>query len=92
MCDTIRGYAGWLDLMNTATLEREIRAYQAMLPDIVREHGSVWAVVAHERLVKTFRDFSDAARFVDANYRNTDVLIRHTHAVQDSAPFLAVFR
>lgn len=78
--------------MSTATLEREIKAYEAMLPDIVREYGSVWAVVSHERLVKTFPDFSEAARFVDENYKNTDVLIRHTHAVQDSAPFLAVCR
>ncbi len=85
-------YAGRLDPMSTTTLEREIQAYEAMLPDILREHGSVWAVVSSERLVKTFRDFADAARYVHENYRDADVLIRHTRGVQDSAPFLAVCR
>lgn len=76
--------------MNTVTLERDIVAYEAMLPDIKREHGAVWAVVAHEHLVQTFKAFADAARFVNANYRDSQVLIRHTHQHSETAPFVEI--
>jgi hypothetical protein len=76
--------------MSTVSLERDIKAYEVMLPDIRREHGSVWAVVSHERLVQTFTAFADAARFVNANYQNVDVLIRHTDQHKETAPFVEI--
>lgn len=76
--------------MNTASLKREIEAYESMLPDIRRDHGSVWVVMVHEKLVETFRAFADAARFVDANYQDQQVLIRHTDQHKESAPFVEI--
>jgi hypothetical protein len=76
--------------MSTVNLQRDIQAYEVMLPDIKREHGSVWAVVSHERLIQTFAAFADAARFVNANYRDTDVLIRHTDQHKETAPFVEI--
>ncbi|QTC90816.1 hypothetical protein [Brevundimonas goettingensis] len=76
--------------MNTVSLEREIRAYESMLPEIKREYGSVWAVISHEKLVSTFKAFSDAARFVNANCRDHQVLIRHTDQHNETAPFVEI--
>lgn len=78
--------------MDAATLNREIRAYEQMLPSIISQYGAVWALVAHEKLVRTFQNFSDAARYADDHLRGEQVLIRHTDAQPDSAPFLAVCR
>ncbi len=76
--------------MKTANLEREIRAYEAMLPELQKRHGAVWAVVAEEKLVKTFKAFSDAARFVNANYQKSGALIRHTDQHKETAPFVEI--
>lgn len=76
--------------MDTTSLKREIKAYETMLPDIRRDHGSVWAVVAQEQLVETFRAFADAARFVNANFQDQQVLIRHTDQHKESAPFVEI--
>lgn len=78
--------------MYVDSLTREIHAYEGLLPSIVRDHGSGWALIAHEKFVRLFEDFAEAARYADQNLPGEQVLIRHTEAVQDSAPFLAVCR
>ncbi len=71
-------------------LDREINAYQALLPSIRKSHGSVWALVVHEKLVETFKDFSVAARYAIDHYSGEQVLIRHTDERLESAPFVEI--
>lgn len=75
--------------MTAAYLEREIRAWEAMLPELQRQHGAVWAVVAHEKLIQTFTAFADAARFVNAHHPD-GALIRHTNQHKETAPFVEI--
>lgn len=75
--------------MNAANLEREIRAYEAMLPELQKQHGAVWAVVAQEKLIQTFTGFADAARFVNAHHAD-GALIRHTNQHKETAPFVEI--
>lgn len=78
--------------MTNTDLEREIAAYEGMAHSIKTEHGRGWALMAHEKFVKLFSDFSDAARYANEHFNGEQVLIRHTDAIQDTAPFLAVCR
>lgn len=72
-------------------LDDQIEAYEALLPRIKMEHGSVWAVVADRQLVKTFLAFPDAARFAREKFGKAPVLIRHTDERKvETAPFLHV--
>jgi hypothetical protein len=71
-------------------LDEQIEAYQAMLPEIKKEHGLVWALVAHRELIKTFGVFDVAARYAVEHFPNEQVLIRHTSERSEMAPFLLV--
>ncbi len=72
-------------------LDEQIEAYEALLPEIKRKHGSVWALVADRKLVKTFQAFPDAARYARDNFGKRPVLIRHTDSRKlESAPFIHV--
>ena len=46
-------------------LDEQIEAFEALLPDIRRQRGQVWVLVANSRLVETFDTFADAARHAD---------------------------
>lgn len=69
-------------------LDVQIAAYQTLLPAIRRTYGSVWALVACERLVKTFTDFASAAEYALSHHAKDQVLIRHTDERIETAPFL----
>ena len=72
-------------------LDEQIQAYEAMLPEIKKEHGSVWVVVARQKLVSTFKDFSDAVRYVNSAFGKETVLIRHTdERRRESVPFVQI--
>ncbi len=69
-------------------LTQEIEAYKALLPEIQSKHGSVWALVAHAKLVKVFDEFDQAAKYADDQFPNDQVLIRHTSEHRGIAPFI----
>jgi hypothetical protein len=72
-------------------LDEQIAAYQTLLPQIKRDHGSVWALVARSKLVSTFREFSAASRYAHRNFQGEQVLIRHTDEQPvETAPFVHV--
>ena len=70
----------------------QIEAYQRLLPAIRRDYGSVWALVAREKLVRTFTDFAAAAAYAIDYYDNEQVLIRHTDERIETAPFVMLDR
>lgn len=72
------------------SLDREIGAYKALLPKIREDHGSVWALVVHERLVETFAEFGGAARYAIEHHSGEQVLIRHTDERTEMAPFVEI--
>ena len=69
-------------------LDVQIAAYQNLLPDIRRTYGSVWALVAQEKLIKTFADFATAAEYALSRFAEEQVLIRHTDERIETAPFM----
>ncbi len=71
-------------------LDEQIEVYKALLPELVAKHGPVWALVADRKLVGTFGEFSDAARFAETTFGNKTVLIRHTSERPETAPFILV--
>jgi hypothetical protein len=72
-------------------LDEQIKAYEALLPAIKREHGSVWVLVADRRLIKTFAAFPAAAGYARTHFAAHQVLIRHTDERKlESAPFVQV--
>ena len=71
-------------------LDVQITAYQHLLPEIRRTYGSVWALVACEKLVKTFTDFASAAEYAFRNHAEEQVLIRHTDERIETAPFMVL--
>ena len=72
-------------------LDEQIEAYEALLPKIKKEHGSVWALVADQQLIGTFPEFSAAARYAREHYGQKQVLIRHTDERKlETAPFVHV--
>lgn len=75
----------------TDDLDAQIEAYEALLPGIRKDHGSVWVLVADKQLVKTFPAFAPAARYAKAHFGQKPVLIRHTdERAVESAPFVQV--
>lgn len=76
--------------MHVESLDREIQAYEGLRASIRSAHGSVWALVVHEKLVKTFGQFSDAARYANAHHPGEQVLIRHTDERIETAPFVQI--
>ena len=72
-------------------LDEQIEAYEALLPQIKREHGSAWVLMADRKLVKTFSAFGDAARYAHEHFGETQVLIRHTDSkTTETAPYIHV--
>jgi hypothetical protein len=72
-------------------LDESIAAFDELLPQLKREKGSVWAVVAARKLVATFTTFPDAARYAHDRYGGQQVLIRHTEGGRlETAPFIHV--
>lgn len=71
-------------------LDREIRAFENMLPNLRKELGSVWAVVVGDDLQGSFADFEGAALFAVERFANDSVLIRHTEEHTAHIPFIAV--
>ena len=71
-------------------LDMEIRAFDAMLPSLRQDRGSVWAVVVGSELKGTFEDFQEAAQYAIENLGDLDYLIRHTHEHTAHIPFIAV--
>ena len=72
-------------------LDEQIEAYEALLPQIKKRYGSVWALIADGKLVQTFRGFGEAARFARAQFGKRPVLIRHTDSRKvETAPFIHV--
>ena len=69
-------------------LDVQIDAYTALLPDIRRSYGSVWALVAGERLVRTFPEFASAAEYALRCHGGEQVLIRHTDERLETAPLI----
>ncbi len=81
-----------MSIASTDSLDREIAAYEGMASQLRAQHGSGWVLIAHQKFVQMFGDFSEAARYANDHLKGEQVLIRHTEAQQDSAPFLAVCR
>jgi len=71
-------------------LDREIRAFEKMLPKLRMELGSAWAVIVGNDLKGSFPDFEGAALFAVENFADDDVLIRHTQEHTAHIPFIAV--
>ena len=72
-------------------LDEQIEAYETLLPEIKRDHGSVWALIADRRLVATFQGFSEAAKYAHDHFGKRPVLIRHTDSRKvETAPFIHV--
>lgn len=72
-------------------LDEQIAAYEALLPGIKRDHGAVWALVAHKELISTFQEFSAATRYAREHLPGEQVLIRHTDERPfETAPFLHI--
>jgi hypothetical protein len=70
-------------------LDDLIAVFDELLPQLKREQGSVWAVVADRKSIATFKSFPDAARYAHNKYGARPVLIRHTEATKaESAPFI----
>ncbi len=69
-------------------LDVQIAAYQHLLPGLRQTYGSVWALVAREKLVRTFTDFASAAEYALRHCANEQVLIRHTDERVETAPFM----
>jgi hypothetical protein len=71
-------------------LDEQIEAYEALLPQIKREYGHVWALIAHRVLIDTFADFPSAARYAQKHCAGEQVLIRHTDERTETAPFVHI--
>jgi hypothetical protein len=72
-------------------LDEQIIAYENMLPQIKRDYGSVWALVAHQELISTFRDFAAASQYAREHLGGEQVLIRHTEAQAiETVPFVHI--
>lgn len=76
--------------MHDNALETEISAFQAMLPELRRTHGPVWAVLVGADFKGGFREFSKAAEFAVSNFSGKPFLIRHTEQHPAHIPFLAI--
>ncbi len=73
------------------TLDEQIEAYEALLPDIKKQYGSAWVLIANRQLVATFNAFGDAAKYAHDHFGDEPVLIRHTDSRKmESAPFIHV--
>lgn len=73
-----------------AALAEQIESYRRMLPEIRREHGSVWALLVDNELKGTFEDFQEAAKYTLANFPGKPPLIRHTDERRETVPFVVL--
>ena len=74
----------------TANLDREIQAFESMLPTLRQQVGSVWAVLVDCDFKAGFPEFQKAAEYAVANFPDRDFLIRHTHQHPAHIPFIAI--
>ncbi len=78
-------------VMPADVLDELIAVFDELLPQLRRENGPVWAVVADRKSVTTFKTFPDAARFAHDQFGSRPVLIRHTEGGKvETAPFIHV--
>jgi hypothetical protein len=77
-------------IVMSGALDEQLKAYKALLPEIKRKHGSVWALIANKHLVEVFQDFSSAAKYADDNFGNQRVLIKFTDETPEMAPFIQI--
>ena len=73
-----------------SNLDRELSAYERLRSQIKSEYGSVWALVCHQRLVSTFDEFSEAARYAVHHCQGDTFVIKHTDERLESAPFVGI--
>jgi hypothetical protein len=71
-------------------LDEQIDYFEAHLDVIRKKYGSVWAVVAGKKVVRTFAEFPAAADFASQALGGQQVLIRHTNEGVLTAPFVLV--
>lgn len=76
--------------MESAALEQEIVAFNAMLPKLRQEYGSVWAVLVDRAFKASFADFGQAAKYAVENFPDKPFLIRHTEQHAPHIPFVAI--
>ncbi|MGH6956125.1 MAG: hypothetical protein ACREEW_05615 [Caulobacteraceae bacterium] len=70
-------------------LDREIEAYERLVPAIKKKVGAAWVVVADQQLVKAFPTFADAAKYARERFGEREVLIRHTDERKtETVPFV----
>jgi len=71
-------------------LAEQIEAYEELLSDIQKKHGAVWVLIAHRTLIKTFKEFADAAKYAIKHHGKEQVLIRHTDEQALMAPYVHI--
>lgn len=71
-------------------LDEQIETYEALLPQIKKKYGPVWALIAHRELIDTFSDFPSAATYAQEHCAGEQVLIRHTDERTETAPFVHI--
>lgn len=76
--------------MQTDLLVEEIKAFNAMLPQLRRDHGAVWAVLVGHDFKGAFQEFGKAADFAISNFADKNFLIRHTEQHPAHIPFVAI--
>jgi hypothetical protein len=74
----------------TANLDREIQAFESMLPDLRQRFGSVWAVLVDKDFKAGFTEFQKAAEYAVEHFPDRDFLIRHTNQHPAHIPFIAI--
>lgn len=71
-------------------LEAEIKAFTAMLPELRRTYGSIWAVLVGPDFKAGFPEFSEAAQYAMEHFSDRQFLIRHTQQHTAHIPFVAI--
>lgn len=69
-------------------LDKQIEAFDRLLPSIRKQKGGTWVVIARGELQDTFTDFSKAAIYAEEHFPDEQVLIRNTEAKEEFAPFI----
>lgn len=74
----------------TASLDRDIQAFEAMLPKLRQQFGPVWAVLVDCDFKAEFSEFQSAAQYAVENFADRSFLIRHTDQHTPHIPFIAI--
>jgi hypothetical protein len=70
--------------------DKQEAAFQAALPQIKNKYNQAWVLIADGELEGAFPSYETAAKFVIANLRGKEILIRHTEEKTETAPFLII--